>query len=179
MVDLSATAERNRIAPQPQAQKPPAAAGKPSVVEIAKLSKEARTGKARVVNLQDLDRARDISVFGSNEDLSVTPDSGGAPIPDRSERYWREQAENLKREVSDATDKKREAEIGCKEAQEQASIRISKRRSNQVLILQPPAEPRECRRARELDARFEEANRHWLEFAERARRQQVPWQWLE
>ena len=178
-VDLSATAQRNLVTAKPVPEARPVTRN-PSLVEIANESKKSRAGNARVVSQEDLNRAPAISVFGTTENTNARVEvDDTAPVPDRSERYWHEQAEKLKRAVSEAADKKREAEVGCARAREQGSVRVSKRRSNEVLILAVPAEPSECRRARELDARWEETNRRWLEFADRARREQVPWQWLE
>jgi hypothetical protein len=146
-----------------------------SLTEIARRTREQRSGKARVFTLDDLRRAPELSVMGS--DLQVSPKRNEDAMPDESR--WTSRLVALKKEVNRLRERKVSADAACQESKrKQFEVRTTghDRPSN---LLQTYKETAQCLKLREIDRQLEDAERRLDDAREEGRRAGVSWQALE
>lgn len=172
MSDQNKPVEKSKPLPPPKQQKP-------SLVDLAKLSKSRRTGNARLLTEREISALPEITILGSTnpEVLKLTRDGTG--LPDSSERYWRKSAQVLKKQLNAAREKKEQAASSCARSRGQLFRQPARGRKNEIPVLEVSAEPAECVKANEKSRTLQDLERQWDDFSERARRGGVPWQWLE
>lgn len=150
-----------------------------NLVEIARENRANRSGRARSLSLSDLANTPELSIVGSEDP---------APSPETPERTgdlseeghsWRLTAAALKKEMANLREKKIAAEVACQHARERRSNKRSRSHPQVIDLLPLLEDPAECKRVSEAERRLTEAQTRWDDFEERARRAEVPWQWLE
>lgn len=162
-------------APEPrQKELPRAAAPDRSLTEIAAAAKQSRTGKARVVTLQDLERTPEVSVIGDSSDAP-------APVGDRSTRrdqnYWRNRLAPLRKELEHAREKESAAKDRCEQVR---SLHVTKpKKTRDLTVTDPSARPAECDHLTAIQAKRQEIEVRLENLQMEARHQGVPWSWLE
>jgi hypothetical protein len=146
-----------------------------SLVQVAEECRKSRTGKGRVLNMQDLADTPQLSIIGSETNVAVKP----AAVARQDEQFWRKSAVSLKKELAAEREKRLSAEIACVRARERQSAKLRAAHRNVIDLSALYEDPPECNRLREADRRLIEATDRWEHFEERARRAEVPWQWLQ
>lgn len=146
------------------------------LVAFAEQTQKERTGSARVVTTADLDSAPELTILGTEDEPH--PDEVTQPT-DRDEQRWRKEAVNLKKEISRLREKRISLEVSCQNAGQRLSERRTRPSREPVPLLPSFEKPPECERLEEIDDQLEEAQMRLENFEERARRAEIPWQWLE
>ena len=148
---------------------------KPSLVELAQETKKKRGVPSRTLTLGDLRDAPELSVLGSDGPAFATVES--TPVPREDE--WRSASRALRKDLDSLRDRKISAGAACSKAREKLATKLSKPHRNSVNLLPLFEDPAECLRASEIDRQLRDAERRWEEHEDRARKAEVPWQWLE
>ena len=151
-----------------------------TIVEIAEETRKARTGKAPLLTNGDVPQDGSVSVFGSSDSTRfATMPANESNIPGKDERYWRKEAATFRRELSTIREKLISADARCLKARERASTRLAgshKKAENLLVLMETPVE---CAQRDETEQQLHDSEARLYDFEERARRAQVPWQWIE
>jgi hypothetical protein len=151
-----------------------------TLVDIAREVRESRNGQSRIYTRADLDHVPEISI--GEESDSLDERSGDAKSESDlkdNESFWRKSATDLRKELAKLRERKISAQFSCRKALEKRDGAIyggAKRPSNLNSAFE---EPPECERFRSIESQLEDAEWHWEDFTERARKAEVPWSWIE
>jgi len=146
------------------------------LVAFAKQTQKERTGNSRQVTTADLDSAPELTILGT-EDRPETDEV--ERTSDRDEKRWRKEAVTLKKEISRLREKRISLEASCQHAGQRLSEKRTRPSREPAPLLSSFEKPPECERLEEIDRQLEEAQMRLENFEERARRAEIPWQWLE
>ncbi|MGH9857943.1 MAG: hypothetical protein ACRD4B_08875, partial [Acidobacteriota bacterium] len=147
-----------------------------SIVELAAETRRKRTGKAKMISLDDLDQMPELSILGS-EEREVSAKSQRTASPD--ERKWETRIWTMKKEVNRLREKLITTESSCEEAQEkQYAARITPSQKPGELM-STYKETSQCRKSAELAKQLQEAETRLENAREEARRAGVSWQTIE
>jgi hypothetical protein len=181
-IDFDATERANPIittepaTPEAVIQQP----AEKTLVDIAREVRENRSGEARIYTRADLDRVPEISVGEQSEVFDES--SGNAKSESNAkddEAFWRKSAADFRKQLAKLRERKIAAQFSCRKALEKRDASIyggSKRPSNLNSAFDEPAE---CERLRAIESQLKDAEWHWEEFTERARKAEIPWSWIE
>jgi len=145
-----------------------------SLAEIAAATRQSRTGKARVVRIQDLERAPEVSVIGDVSDAGSSADDHPSA---RNRDYWRNRLAPLKKELGRSREKEAAAKNRCEQAR---GLHVTKpKKTRDVTVTDPSARPVECEQLAVVQAQRQEVEARLQDLQMEARHQGVPWSWLE
>ena len=147
-----------------------------SIVELAAETRRKRTGKAKSMSLDDLDRTSRLSILGSEQpDLPPRSISKAGP----AEREWSSRLWALKKEVNRLREKRIAAATSCEETKQKQHSARTTPSQKPVELMDTFKESAQCRKSAELDSQLEEAVNRLENLREEARRAGVSWQTLE
>ncbi len=146
------------------------------LVAFAEQIKKRRKGNAHRVTKEDLDSSPELTILGTEE--TQRPNEA-EPISDREEQRWRKEALSLKKEISRLRERRISAQTSCQKAEQHFAAKRLKPSREPGPILSSFDKPSECARLTEFDRQIQEAEWRLEDFEERARRAEVPWQWIE
>jgi len=147
----------------------------PSLVEVARRSKEERTGKARKLTMEDLVDAPVLSVIGS--DLPVSARTKEEQAPDESR--WDARLTALKKEVNRLRERRVTVEASCEQSKRKQFQERTTGHDRPSSLMSTYRETTECSRLKEIETQLEEAETRLEEAREEGRRAGVSWQTLE
>jgi uncharacterized protein YbaR (Trm112 family) len=150
-----------------------------SLVQLAREARASRTGRARVLRRQDLHDVTEITVLGS-----AYPVTDESPVMQKSEhrkeeRYWRDSARALRKDLQQLQEKKWRAEDACTRAEASRKQKSTKLHQEPMDLASVMRESVECERVRNLQDQIRQAELRLDDFLELARRSEVPRHWVE
>ncbi len=164
------------------------------VVAAARRARSSRTGSSRIYTADDLARMPELSAFEEPDHLAEPAamtqqqQQQQAPAPAAraaaNESYWRREAAGLNRQVDELRQKATLAERLCRQARgEQQSVRVlqPRRAAGGAVLLdfQNNPEPADCRNYALVAERLKAVEQRRDDFLERARRAEIPRDWVE
>jgi len=144
---------------------------------LAEQTRNSRTGRARVFSQADLATAPELSIIGTTEPVKSPKISESSSR--KEERYWRQTAASLRRELSRVAEKKNSADAACSRARDNNFGKQLKSHRAVIDMSELNREPVECDHAREVARDFEAARLRYDDFLERARKESIPSAWVE
>lgn len=146
------------------------------LVAFAEQTKKSRRGKTRTVTAADLDSATELTIMGTEGELPPVEIERNS---DREEQRWRSEAVTLRKEIARSRERRISAEASCEEAEQRLLEKRTRPSRQPVPLLRSFQTPTECERLVEIDRQLAEAQTRLENFEERARRSEIPWQWIE
>jgi hypothetical protein len=143
---------------------------------FADQTQKDRKGNARTVTAADLDSAPELTILGTEDDPKP---EGIEAVSNRDEQQWRKEAVSLRKEISRLREKRIVSETSCQAAEQRLSEKRTRPSRQPAPLLSSFQKPPECLRLAEIDRQIEEAQMRLENFEERARRAEIPWQWIE
>ncbi len=143
---------------------------------IADQTQKNRKGNARTVTAADLESAPELTILGTADEPKKQEIE---PASDRDEQQWRKEAGSLRKEISRLREKRISAEASCQRAEQRLSEKRTRPSREPSSLLQTFQKPTECQRLSEIDSQIQDAQMRLENFEERARRSEIPWQWIE
>lgn len=177
ILDLHAMSAANRVSQQSEMPSTPVQQrSRPSIVEIAEQTRKKRTGKSKMVHLEDVDDSAPLSILGSTDEPALKPDRSATAV---QEGPWRTRLWSLKKEINRLREKLIAAESSCEQAKDRQYANRTTPSRKPVNLMATYEETSECRKMTEIAAQLQEAESRWENAREEARRAGVSWQTLE
>jgi hypothetical protein len=152
---------------------------KKSLVELARELRSSRTGKAKVLRAHDLNEMPEITVLGTPYSVKDEPASRQRSEDRKEERYWRDTARELRKDLRQLQEKKWRAEDACARAESSRKRKNTAPHREPLDLASIMRESGECERVRDLQDQIRQAQLRLDDFLELARRSEVPRHWVE
>lgn len=143
---------------------------------FADQTQKNRKGQARTLTAADLESAPELTILGTTDEPK---EAEIEPTSDRNEQQWRKEAVSLRKELFRLREKRISAEASCQHAEQRLSEKRTRPSREPAPLLTTFQKPSYCERLAEIDRQIEYAQTRLEDFEERARRSEIPWQWIE